>query len=249
MSRRKPKPKTPRPYYRPSVWAKIAFVFQIVFGVMMQLSWPVKTLFLALPIAGYFAYPYYEEWQVWNEEFETLVFNINDERLYNLNATQYDNQVKIGLGSALPNDTANARGDYTNQRTVTLFWSFGSRDHGRTRLTTPAERTCYYKTVELPVRKQGQKYLQIGIYNRDVLRIRWGSNGFISSSIRDGEFTEAEAWRHGIVPLSSNWRKIDPTNWSEKTTWNEAVDGPKVDAEGKGAWLTLRADTAKPCEE
>jgi hypothetical protein len=249
MSRRKPKPKAKRAYYVPSFRDKAELILRLIWSVVMQFSWPVKIAILALPVAGYFAYPYYEQWQIWDEVFDTQVFNMNDEIMGGFRTLQYDNMVRIGAARIHPNGMSEAREDYTNTPRVRVFWDFATENHAHTSLKNLSQRTCYFKTLDLPERKKGQKVLVIGIYDRDTLRVRWTTPGDVVGEIGFGEYPAGEAWQHGIVPLSDNWRKDAPNNWPEKTSWNEAVDGPKVDAAGAGAWITVKADYSEPCKE
>lgn len=249
MIRRKPKPAKPRFACKPSVWATTRAVFYVLWVAIMQITWPIRILIVAIPVAAYFAYPYYEEWSIWDKEFQTQVYNMNDEAIRLLRSTRYDSRVNIGVAGIHPNSMSDSYPNYTNTREITFEWNFNTRDHGHTEIKRRRDRTCYSKTIELPKRLKGQNVLLIGVYNRDVLRIRWGSNEFIPTDIIDGRYSNSDAWQHDSIPLASNWRKDDPTNWPEKTTWNEAVDGPKIDVLGAGAWLTVKADAAKPCEE
>lgn len=249
MTRRKPKSAKPRFSYKPSAWGTTRAVFYIFMVTIMQITWPIRILIVAIPVAAYFTYPYYEEWSVWDEVFNTQVYNMTDETVGYFKTTQFDNQVRIGAGGAGPNSMVESTSDYVSQRVITLMWSFETENHAHTQIKRASDQTCYFRTVELPQRLKGQRILLIGVYDRDVLRIRWGNNGFIPTDIGHGAFSIADAWQHGSIPLSSNWRKNDPTNWPEKTTWNEAVDGPMMDALGAGAWSTVKADLAIPCED
>jgi hypothetical protein len=224
----------------------VQFLARYVIG---KITWPVWAMLIALPAAGYFAYPYYQQWAVWDSTFETQVYNMSDEKLVGPRSERYDYQVRIGVPGVFPSDMTDGTEDFTNSRKVTFFWSFETTDHGHKTIDDITRRTCYFKALKLPERKKGQDYLMIGVYDKDVLRIRWSSNGDIGGGVGLHKYSASEAWQHGSVPLSSNWRKNDPTNWPEKTTWNEAVDGPAIDAQGAGAWLTAKADRAEPCKE
>jgi hypothetical protein len=249
MSRNRRKSESRKDEFKPTTAETVGNAQFFVRYVIGKITWPVWVLLIALPLAGYFAQPYYEAWAVWDSTFETQVFNMNDERIGNMLSTQYDEHLRIGSAGAHPNSMSNAPDDYTNSRKITLYWNFMTRDHGHTRIEPHDKNMCYYKTLELPERKKGLDYLQIGVYDKNVLRVRWSANRWVGSDVGNGKYTAADAWRHGNVPLSSNWRKDDPTNWPEKTTWNEAVDGPAIDLKGEGAWITLKADYSKPCEE
>jgi hypothetical protein len=248
MKSRRRNPKPPR-FEPPTRGETLGAICSIAAELVRRTPWYVWVALVALPAAGYFASPYYQQWAVWDSTFETQVYNMNDERIGILNATRYDNEISIGTAGIFPNSMSNANRDYTNTREVTLFWDFETTNHGHTTIDDITQRTCYYKTLELPERKNGENTLQIGVYDKDVLRIRWGSNWDIAGDVALQKFPASDAWRHGSVPLSSNFNKNDPTNWPEKTTWNEAVDGPAIDAQGAGAWLTVKAERAEPCKE
>lgn len=236
----------------------------------IRLPWYGKALIIVFPVAAYFAYPYYEEWRIWDQEFETQVYNMTDERLGSFRSVRYDTSVRIGVSGVWPNSESDAQGDYTNERMVLVRWYFSTKDQGRTDLLniygeekcgqlfghTVCQRekvkvpiTCYFRTVELPPRKKGENVLLIGVYDKSVLRIRWSNDGFIPNNIRDSGGRHDDAWKYGLVPLSSTWQTKDSNGRWKLTTWNEAEDGPKIDALGQGAWVTVKADSMKTCED
>lgn len=219
-------------------------------GLVAAFPWYVKLAVLVLPLAAWLAYPYYQQWSVMQEEFETQAYNVSDENLDEVRSIPVKSRsTYVMCPGASVNRSCDGGGNFASKRGVTLRWAFFSKDFGHTRIEKVTDRTCYYKSFDLPERKPGKNYLYIGVYGRDTLRVRWGDIRFIDTKIGTGKFNPEDVWSIGHIPLPVNAGEVDETGWPLPPRWNEVVDGPNIDAKGNGAWLTLKADYSKPCED